>query len=131
MSLFSFLKKPAHLRLGVKGEWAACRYLKKQGYTVLERNYRSGKHEIDIILRAPDKRTVVFAEVKTRTNTEHLLPREAVGAGKQRYLVTAAQWYLKQAKISGVPVRFDVVEVYAEEDFRVVHIENAFSQKKF
>lgn len=127
MSLFDLWKKPGHLRLGVKGEDAACRYLKKKGYTVLERNYRSGKHEIDIILRAPDKRTVVFAEVKTRTNTGHLLPREAVGASKQRYVITAAQWYLRQARITGVPVRFDVIEVYAEEDFRIVHLENAFS----
>lgn len=128
MSLFSFLrKKPAHLRLGKEGEDRACRYLKRQGYSVLERNYRSGKHEIDIVLRAPDKQTVVFAEVKTRSNTETMLPREAVGKSKQRYLISAAQWYLRQAHISGVPVRFDVVEVYAEEDFRIVHLENAFS----
>ena len=128
MSLFSFLsRKPEHLRLGIKGEERACRYLKKRGYIVLERNYRSGKHEIDIILRAPDKSTIVFAEVKTRTNTETILPREAVGKSKQHYLITAAQCYLRQAHITGVPVRFDIVEVYADEDFRIVHLENAFS----
>lgn len=128
MSLFSFLnRKPEHLRLGKSGEDVACRFLKKKGYSVLERNYRSGRHEIDIILRAPDKRTLVFAEVKTRTNTQTMLPREAVGPSKQHYVMTAARWYLKQNRIVDTPVRFDIVEVYADEDWRIVHLENAFS----
>lgn len=128
MSLLSLLhKKPEHLRLGHKGEDIACRYLKRNGYSVLERNYRSGKHEIDIILRAPDRRTVVFAEVKTRTNTRDILPREAVGKSKQHYVISAAKCYLSEAKITGVPVRFDIVEVYADENFRIEHLENAFS----
>ena len=128
MSLFSFLKKkPEHLLLGKKGEETACRYLKKKGYSVLEQNYRSGKHEIDIIARAPDKRTVVFVEVKTRTDTKSMLPREAVGKSKQQYVRTAAQWYLRNTHITGVPVRFDIIEIYAKEDFRIVHLENAFS----
>ena len=128
MNLFSFLKKkPEHLRLGEKGETAACRYLKKKGYTVLERNYRSGRHEIDIILRAPDKRTLVFAEVKTRSNTDILLPREAVGKSKQQYLLAAGRNYLRQTHTTDTPVRFDIVEVYSDEDFRIVHLENAFS----
>ena len=128
MSLLDiFKRKPEHLKTGQKGEQLACRYLIKKGYTLLRRNYRSGKHEIDIIMLAPDRTAVVFVEVKTRTGSQYTLPREAVTRQKQHYLSLAAETYLRDTRRTDVPARFDVIEVYADEDYRIVHLERAFT----
>ena len=128
MSLLDiFRRKPEHLKTGQRGEQLACRYLIKKGYTLLRRNYRSGKHEIDLIMLAPDKITVVFVEVKTRTGAQYTLPREAVTRQKQHYLSLAAKTYLRDTRRTDVPARFDVIEVYADEDHRINHIERAFN----
>lgn len=110
---------------GKVGEKKAARYLKRKGYRILERNYRAGKHEIDLI--AYDKREdcLVFVEVKARSESQFGLPGEAVNANKQRFLRLAALSYLKQIKGEESPARFDVIEVYFDKgDIR--HIINAF-----
>ncbi len=107
--------------LGAKGERLVVKHLKKQGYTLLERNYRTPFGEADLI--ALDGEEVVFVEVKTRTTDEYGLPSEAVNAEKRRRYRKIAQWYWKQTG-EEPNARFDVAEVYA--DGRIEHLKNAF-----
>ncbi len=113
-----------HLLAGQKGEKLALRYLKKKGYRLLEKNYRHGHHEIDLIMESPEG-AVVFVEVKARSGTAYGLPREAVDASKQRFLRLAAQSYLQRKGLWERFCRFDVIEVYLSEN-RIEHIVNAF-----
>ena len=96
----------------------AVRYLRLHGYTVKERNWRSGHMEIDII--ATGLSTVVFVEVKTRTYTKDTLdaappPGNAVGSEKQRLTRKAAKEYLWQKPTKKQP-RMDVIEVWLVRD---------------
>lgn len=102
-----------HLELGQYGETLAVRYLAGKGLRICERNYRSGKGEIDIIAR--DGEWLVFIEVKTRTGTRYGLPREAVTAYKQEVLRRTAQAY-RTEKDQTSPCRFDVVEILIRPD---------------
>lgn len=98
--------------LGRKGEDEVCRYLTGLGHTVLERNYRCGHLEIDIITIAPDG--IHFVEVKSRTVPVQGEPEEAVGAAKQKHLAAAAGKYLKRSGAtlgSDLEVWFDVAAV--------------------
>lgn len=113
-----------HNDIGRNGERRAARYLWWHGYAVLERNYRFGNHEIDIIARERRTNTLVFVEVKTRSKGSFGLPREAVHDKKQRFLRLAAAQYLRFCE-SEEKVRFDIVEVYADAG-RIVHLKNAF-----
>lgn len=127
MNLFKKLTiKPEHLLVGAKGERKARKYYKRHGYRILERNYRAGKHEIDIILLSPDKNILVFSEVKTRNSCNNRLPRDAVNKTKQQFIKIAANNYINSEEIYGMQVRFDVVEVFASEKWRINLIENAF-----
>ncbi len=107
--------------LGKKGEALVAKYLKKRGYTIVERNYRTPFGEADII--ALDKDEVAFIEVKTRTTEEYGLPSEAVDKRKrERYRKIAACYGLQHG---GEPnARFDVAEVYG--DGRIEYYENAY-----
>src|SRR6266446_2987638 len=74
---------PQHLRRGARGEKLACRFLRRNGYKILYRNFRGRSGgEIDIVCRDHD--TLVFVEVKTRTREDFGRPLEAVGRDKQR-----------------------------------------------
>ena len=95
--------------LGRRGEDAAARYLKRQGYRIIARGVRSRLGELDIV--AVDGRTVVFVEVKTRTTTEAGQPTEAIDAEKQRRMTRAALAYLKAHGLLEHRARFDVVSV--------------------
>lgn len=75
----------------VLGENAACQHLIKKGYKILERNFRKGYGEIDII--ALDKKTLVFIEVKTRSTTLYGTPFEAISPYKLRLLIKGAEFY--------------------------------------
>lgn len=108
---------------GKRGERLACRYLKRRGYRLLERNYRCGHHEIDLVMLKGD--TTVFVEVKTRSSVEFGRPAEAVTQAKRRFLLLAAGAYIRQYRLEGRPARFDVIEVYLPKK-DIVHIENAF-----
>ena len=110
-------------RIGDAGEQRALRHLRKKGLRLLEKNYRYGRYEIDLVME--DRDFLVFVEVKARSETNFGTPAMAVGKEKQRFLIAAAQGYLQQNRCENRFVRFDVVEVYLSED-RIVHIENAF-----
>ena len=111
---------------GDRGEAEVARYLRKKGYTLLASQWRCRFGELDLV--AQDKRgTVCFVEVKLRSTGSIGLPREFVDTRKQERLRTAAAAYLSTHDIDA-PARFDVAEVYAENDgsLRVEYLENAF-----
>jgi putative endonuclease len=110
--------------LGDRGERAAARYLRRQGYRILIRGYRTTRGEIDLIAR--DGETVVFVEVKTRRQG---VPAEAVTPEKQRRLTLAALEFSRQNGLLDTPGRFDVVAIVWPDDRQtptVEHIRNAF-----
>lgn len=109
-------------KTATEGENAACEYLKKHGYVIIERNYSCPLGEIDII--AKDGDTVVFVEVKSRNGTDFGLPEESVGYVKRRRLLTTAKYWLSaHAKDGNNGCRFDVIAILRGE---VRHTVNAF-----
>ena len=107
--------------LGAKGEKLVVAFLKKQGFQILEKNYRTPFGEADII--AKDGEEIAFIEVKTRTTDSYGQPSEAVGADKQRrYRRIAECYWLQTGKEPNA--RFDVAEVWA--DGKIEYIKNAF-----
>jgi putative endonuclease len=112
--------------LGASGEKAAARHLAKQGFAILERNYRCPLGEIDLVARKGP--LLVFAEVKTRRSEQYGAPETAVGFRKQKKLVKLAQFYIKQKDFYGLQCRFDVVSVRWNDKGRpaVDHIPAAF-----
>jgi len=110
---------------GRQGESVAVRYLKKQGYKIIEQNYRSKAGEIDIIAR--DRKTLVFVEVKTRRSISYGNPKWAVTPKKQRAISKAALCYLKMTDQTHADARFDVVSILARgEDTHIELVRNAF-----
>ncbi|MGE5633481.1 MAG: YraN family protein [Caulobacteraceae bacterium] len=112
--------------LGAYGEDTACKYLENSGYRVLERNFSCRTGEIDIIAAQGD--TIVFIEVKTRTSDRFGMPSEAVSTSKQQKLVKTALFYMQSRKLFDYMSRFDVLEVFVDEDLgsRVNLIKDAF-----
>ena len=101
--------------VGRKGELWARAFLESEGYRVLKSNYRCPIGEIDFVCQ--EGSTVVFVEVKTRTNNEAGAPEEAVHARKQKKLYRVAEWYLNEAGYHGEhPVRFDVISILVKAD---------------
>ena len=110
--------------LGKLGEDLATEYLIKKGYQILERNWRSGHKEIDII--ALDETTLVVVEVKTRKSDDYGDPEIAVGKSKQQLLIWAADAYVRKNQLD-VDVRFDIVSiVFTDDEPEIEHIEDAF-----
>lgn len=111
--------------IGDAGERTAERYLKKQKYHILERNYRTRFGEIDLI--AEKGEYLVFVEVKYRKNDASGQPAEYVTHTKRQRLIRAAKQYMKEHS-TDQPVRFDVVSVLGElKSPKVELIQNAFS----
>ncbi len=110
--------------LGKAGEDRAARFLTKQGYKIIERNYRVPSGEIDLI--ALHQGEVVFVEVKTRTSDAFGAPELAVTPRKQRQMVKAALGYIKYKKLHQVPCRFDVVAINEASEKEIELIQNAF-----
>ena len=108
--------------IGARYEEIASKYLQNMGYTILDRNYRCHKGEIDIIARCGD--VIVFVEVKYRINNLKGDPAEAVTKSKQRTISKVAEYYLlEKYGTTDIACRFDVVSVLEDE---IVHYENAF-----
>ena len=107
-------------RLGRAGENAAAKYLKRAGYRIEERNFRTPFCEVDIIASKGD--ITAFIEVKTRLNENYGRPCEAVTPAKRRLYFRAADYYFARRPMDCI-VRFDVIEVLQGE---INHIENAF-----
>ena len=113
-----------HIQTGKSGQDLACRYLTVHGYEIIERNWRWGHQEIDIVARKGH--IVIIAEVKTHRANWAFEPESSVVARKQRILVNAANAWLRYRKVTG-EVRFDVIAVILGKDHHTIrHIEDAF-----
>jgi len=112
-------------KFGEKSESIAASYLKKQGYKIIELNYRTKMGEIDII--AKEKGAVAFIEVKARRSGQFGNPKWAVTPKKQRKISMVALQYLKTTGQSNVKARFDVVSIISSNDNLSIEIvKNAF-----
>lgn len=115
------MKKP----LGAQGEDFAADWLEQNGYEVLARQYHTALGEVDII--AQNGEALCFVEVKTRSKRQAEPARAAVGKAKQKKVGLAALEYLEKHP-TGLPVRFDVAEVYGKAgQFTMEYLENAFA----
>lgn len=97
------------LQTGSHGENLACELLKKNGYQILERNYRIRGGEIDIV--AKEKSTLVFIEVKTRYSHEFGLPSEAMTPWKIKFLLKTARFYIQKINWGNKEYRLDFIGV--------------------
>jgi putative endonuclease len=111
-------------KFGAEGEEWAVGFLKKEGYQILERNWRFKKLEIDIIARKGD--VLVIVEVKTRKNDTFGQPEIFVTKRKQQFLITAAHYYITERDLD-LETRFDIVAISSQgEQHTVKHLEGAF-----
>ena len=120
MQILDMAMKDPRRQLGDYGEDLAAAALRQQGYKILERNYVTAMGEIDLIAR--QGKVLVVVEVKTRKSTRFGSPQEAVSASKQGRLRRLAEYYLKAKRLTGSPVRFDVVAVTMTENVPQVEI---------
>ena len=110
---------------GLAGEEVAERWLRRQGWRVLQRRYRSGHRDIDLI--AEREGTVAFVEVKARRGEAFGDPVHAVNWKKQRELTRSAFIWIDRHGRPGDQYRFDVIGVLMDRGrIRVRHVENAF-----
>lgn len=105
--------------IGKQGEEICCKYLKDNGYCIIERNFHSREGEIDII--AKDKKEWVFIEVKTRTNSHYGYPAEAVTKWKQEKMLKAVRYYMFIHHLENAFIRIDAIEVQIEEETAYIH----------
>jgi putative endonuclease len=111
--------------LGVTGEQVAERWLRRRGWRVIQRRFRSGHRDIDLIAELGS--TVAFIEVKARSGREFGDPVEAVNWKKRRELLRSAHCWIDRHGRSGEVYRFDVIGVLMDGDVvRIRHVENAF-----
>jgi putative endonuclease len=111
---------------GELGERIAERWLRRQGWRVVQRRYRSGHRDIDLVVEREG--TVAFVEVKARRGSQFGDPVEAVNWSKQKQLIRSASTWIDRHGKPSECYRFDVVGVLVEgERVRVRHIANAFS----
>ena len=107
-------------KLGRGGEIEACKFLKRNGYKIVERNFVHPFGEVDIIAQKED--ILAFIEVKTRLSESYGRPSEAVNYNKKRRYIQGAKYYFANREIN-CTVRFDIIEIFRGE---INHIENAF-----
>ncbi len=111
--------------LGRKGEDFAVNYLIKRGFTILERNWRFSKAEIDIICKKEE--ILVFVEVKTKSYTYFGQPEESVDLKKETLIIDAANRYMEKVHHDW-EIRFDIITLILQKDnsFKIKHFEDAF-----
>lgn len=117
---------PTKIGLGKIGEDLAARYLVSRGYTILERNWRQGHWEIDLICKKED--LLIFVEVKARTGKAFGNPEEAVHPQKQENLRKASLSYIHKIRHPG-EIRFDILSIILgskNEALEILHLEDAF-----
>ena len=113
------------LPLGRRGERAAEKYLKRNGYRIVARNFRAAGAEIDLV--AMDGDVLVFVEVKTRRGIDAGAPEEAVDERKQRQIRRAAELFAMRYREDEIEMRFDIVAVDASgERLEIELLRNAF-----
>lgn len=117
-----------HNELGKWGEDEAALYLESEGYVVIERDWKIGKRDLDILAVSPDGETLVVVEVKTRSGDEYQQPEEAVDGRKMRNLAIAANAYVKEHLVDK-ELRFDIISVVGvgHQVKRLEHLKDAFN----
>ena len=113
-----------HNELGKKGEELAVNFLLENGYTIIERNYRFDKAEVDII--AQKDNILAIIEVKTRSTVDFGNPQDFVKPKQIQNLVKAVDEYVTVNALD-VEVRFDIIGIVKEKNkFNIEHLKNAF-----
>ncbi len=112
-----------NIATGKMAEKRAVQLLKKQGYKIIEKNYRNKLGEIDIIAFDKKENVLIFVEVKSKSSDFFGLPREMVDEYKQRKIESVATAYLMANKKIEQNIRFDVVEILRDN---IEHIKNAW-----
>ncbi len=114
-----------HNDTGNIGEKLAVDFLSQNGYQIIEKNWRFGKEEIDIIAQKKD--TLIVVEVKTRSGSFFKEPEEFVNRQKQKNIIKAANNYIEKNKLD-VEVRFDIIGVIISgKSHHINHLEDAFN----
>lgn len=108
--------EPAHLATGRRGELSAFFYLRRQGYIVVARGWRSGRLRGDLDLIAWHGDTLCFIEVKTRTTRDVATAEAAVDEDKRRTLRRLARNYMRQRSSREITARFDILSIYLEKE---------------
>ncbi len=112
-----------HLERGQRGEQIAFDFLQREGWTILERNWRFSRAEVDLIAKEGD--VLVFVEVKTRHSDVHGAPELAVNEKKEALLLDAAQVYMAQIGHEW-EIRFDIISVILHPKVQIQHFKDAF-----
>jgi len=102
------------IEVGKNAEQLACDYLQERGLTLLQRNYRCRRGELDLIMREGD--TTVFVEVRLRRPSAYVSAAASVDRRKQEKLIVAAQYYLLQHPAAARrPCRFDIIAITPDQ----------------
>ena len=114
------------LAQGRRGEDLAHRFLRRQGFIIVARNYRlaSGEAEADLIAREGED--LVIVEVKTRETAEYGAPERAVDPEKQRHLIRVGREYARKTDTAWEHVRFDVVSIVMGDKPAITLLRSAF-----
>jgi len=111
---------------GELGERIAERWLRRRGWRVVQRRFRSGHRDIDLVVERDG--TVVFVEVKARRGAEFGGPVQAVNYRKRKQLERSAYVWIDRHGREAESYRFDVIGVLLDgAEVRICHVENAFS----
>ncbi len=119
------MKRSSTKEKGQEGERLAVRFLEKQGFRILDRNYRNRLGEIDIV--ADDNGVLVFVEVRTLKASAGHSPEETIQWKKQQRISRTALAYIQHKRLEDRPARFDVISVTLAGDRPTLrHIPDAF-----
>jgi len=132
-SLISLLQRSdgdARHALGTRGESAAASFLRRRRHRIIARNYDCPVGEIDLITTHAE--TIVFVEVKTRSDRQGKDAEQTVGRVQRERIVRAAQYFLRKAQAESRPSRFDVVTVFfpATGKPQIEHFADAFTPNR-
>lgn len=119
--------KSYNKEIGSYGEILSINYLIKNGYFILDKNYRNRLGEIDIVCKKND--ILVFIEVKSRYTNTYGSPMESVTYYKQKQIIKISKLYIMLKKYTNINIRYDVIEVVFNNKnqlFNINHVLDAF-----
>jgi len=128
--IFDALRFAKHRNAGRRGEDLAHRFLRRNGFTIVARNYRlaAGDAEADLIAWEGD--TLVIVEVKSRASEDFGPPGRAIGEEKRRHLLRVAREYSRKCGVEWERVRLDVVTVILSHPAELKLFRNALSTER-
>jgi len=120
-------KRNRNMKIGKMGENIATKFLEKNNYQILCRNFRCRNGEVDIVAKDKEKNEIVFVEVKTRTNIKYGIPAEAVNTIKQKHIVEVSNYFLYKHRLQYYKARYDIIEIYINQiskKFKIRQVKN-------